>query len=61
VGVSAVTGVGMVDFFAKLDESGTEYMQTYWYATKASLLGVSFVSLDANVALSLSVDHCLCL
>jgi hypothetical protein len=22
-------------------------------------LGVSFVSLDANVALSLSVDHCL--
>ncbi|CAK9212354.1 unnamed protein product [Sphagnum jensenii] len=30
VGVSAVTGVGMVDFFAKLDESGTEYMQTYW-------------------------------
>lgn len=54
VGVSAVTGVGMVDFFAKLDESGTEYMQTYWYATKASQLGVSFVPLDANVALSLS-------
>jgi hypothetical protein len=55
VGVSAVTGAGMVDFFAKLDESGTEYMQTYWYATKASLLGLSFVPL-MQMLLSLSLS-----